>query len=132
MPSRGQGSDAVAAGGDGDVADAGDAEDADRGVAQRGHDLRSSAGTDLGSVIIVGDISHLVDLAFDVPVAADTRGELRGLGLVYAQVGDRIDGLAQAGDQGPPISGHRSTGHPQHPAVPVGPGHVLARPGQGS
>src|SRR4051812_23886434 len=79
--------------GGGDVGDTGGAECADGGVAQGGHDLGSGAGADLGAVLVVGDVPHVVDLVLDVPVAADPGGELGGFGLVQVQAGDGIDGL---------------------------------------
>lgn len=62
-------------------------------VAQRCHDLRGSAGADLGQVLGEGDIADPVQAVLDLPVPADPGGELGGAGLVGGQVGDGVDGL---------------------------------------
>src|SRR3954447_8148651 len=52
---------------------------------------RSGAGTDLGAVLVVGDVANPMDLVLDMPVGTDPRGVLCRFGLVNAQVGDRVD-----------------------------------------
>jgi hypothetical protein len=59
-----------------------------------GHDVRSGAGADLGSVFVVGDVANPVDLVFDRPVSADPVGELPWFRLACLEVGDRVDGFA--------------------------------------
>lgn len=55
----------------GDVGDAGQAERGDGEVADGGYDLGAGSGADLGSLLVVGDVSDPVDLVLDVPVTAD-------------------------------------------------------------
>src|SRR6266571_3153382 len=45
----------------GDVAMPGRSEQADRQVAQAGHHLRAVPGTDLGAVLVEGDVAHPVE-----------------------------------------------------------------------
>jgi predicted TIM-barrel fold metal-dependent hydrolase len=54
---------------------------------------RPSPGPDLGQVLGEGDVTSLVQVVLDLSVPSDPCGEFVGSCLVWAQVGDRVDGF---------------------------------------
>jgi hypothetical protein len=47
----------------------------------------------LGSVFIIGEITDIVVFIFDAPMASGDGEQLTGVGFVFGQAGDAIDGF---------------------------------------
>jgi hypothetical protein len=77
----------------GDVVEPGRVEQADRDVAQGGHDLGRVAGADLGAVLVVGHVAHVVQPVLDIPVLPHPGGESQRVGGAGLGGGDEVDDL---------------------------------------
>jgi len=77
----------------GDVADTAEAKQSDHQVAQSGHYLGGSAGSDLAAVLVEGNIPHPVQAVLDAPVSSHEVQQLRGRCLLRGEAGDEIGRL---------------------------------------
>ncbi len=62
-------------------------------VFERSHDLRGIAGSDLGSILIEGDITDIVEAVFDLPVSSVKFEQVFWAGPVRRQAGDAAGDL---------------------------------------
>src|SRR5436189_4915736 len=62
-------------------------------IAQRGHDLRSRAGAQAGTVTAFGDIAHIMYTILNAPMTPRQIEEAAWTGLDGSEVGDEIDHL---------------------------------------
>ena len=60
-------------------------------IAQRGHDLRSRAGAQAGTVFAKGDIAHIMHTILNAPMTPRQIEEAARAGLDGSEVGDEID-----------------------------------------
>jgi hypothetical protein len=77
----------------GDVGLAGQLQQANRQVAQAGHHLLAVPGTDLGAVLVEGDIANSARTILDLPLPADQHAQTGGVGTAGVQAGDAVDDL---------------------------------------
>jgi len=85
--------------GGGDVGALAVTRQSDGEIAAGGEDLGGGAGADWGAVLVEGDVSNIVDLVFDAPMAARERQQGRGVRLSSGEAGDGVGdfGLRLAG-----------------------------------
>lgn len=69
------------------------AEQADGDVTETGHDARTTAGANLGFVLPVGHITHVMGLVLDVPVPTDQGKQPLRRGLLPGEAGDAVGDL---------------------------------------
>jgi len=82
----------------GDADDPGGAQQADGEVTAGGEGLGDSADPHLGTVLVEGDVAHVVEAVLDALVAAGQGEECLGVGSLGRQAGDVVADVGLAGD----------------------------------
>lgn len=77
----------------GDVLHTRQAQQADGDVAQRRHCVRPAAPAHLGTILVVGHVSHVVQAILDLPMAAVVDEHLLRRSLLWRQAGYAVDGF---------------------------------------
>ena len=77
----------------GDVLDASQAQQADRHVAQGRHDMGAVSLANLGAVLVVGHVTHVVQSILDLPVGAVVAEHLRRRCSVGGEARQTVDGF---------------------------------------
>src|SRR2546430_417111 len=78
----------------GDVAAAGDSQAPDGEVAQAGESVRAVAGSDLGAILVEGNIPDPVQRVLNLPVTASEASDPGRAGGLRWQAGDAVNDLA--------------------------------------
>ena len=84
----------------GDVARPGAVDEGNGKIAAGSKNLRGIAGAEAGAVFAKGDIAHVVQAIFDLPVATNQGEQTFGAGLGRSEGGDEIHGVGADASRG--------------------------------